>query len=329
MNEKTQPESVSAVRADGMRVPAGKWRGLTLAMLATILWASYYPAARFLFGTEADKCDPYELSLIRSAISTLFFLPFVLFSASRRREAPALLKREWKTLLFLALTGIVMQGVLVFVSLKYTTAARGSLMANASPIFTVIAAWLWLKEKITPRMLTGMCMGFAGIVLVMLSKSQDAFLDPGKSTFVGDMLALLSGVCWALYTVGGSRIVKQYDTWTVTMFVFALGTLMLPFVMLAAGSPFDFRLTSRLWIGMTYMGIFTGGLAFCLWFLALKFVSASELGSFGYLSALLAALFSVLLLHERITLFFIASALLAVFGVALMVRTGKSKKVKK
>lgn len=299
-------------------------KGFGLGLFATILWGSYYPAARFIFGKEADTADPFLLSFIRFGFSVLFFLPFVCGSPKRRTELPRLLRKEWKMLLLLALSGVVIQGVLVFISLKYTTAARGSLMANAAPVFTVLLAWLFLKEKITLKMLVGMLIGFAGISLAMFSKSQDIFSGMTASTLLGDLLALLSGAAWAVYTVAGVRIVREYDSLTVTMINFFIGMCCMPFVMLIFGSPFDFHLSARLWIGMAYMGVFTGGVAFCAWLAALRFVESSKLGAFGYLSALLAAFFSIIFLKESMSVLFIGSAVMAFAGMYLMMRGQKS-----
>ena len=297
-----------------------EWIGFLLGLGATVLWASYYPAARFIFGT-AEQSDPLLLSIIRMGFTVLFFLPFIVFSKKRRSLLPELLKTEWKILAFLAFSGVVVQGVLVFISLKYTTAARGALMANMAPIFTVIFAWLFLKESISAKMWSGMIIGFAGIALSMVSSAKDIFLNNSASTLFGDLLALLSGVAWALYTVAGVRIVRERDSMTVTMLTFAMGFLMMPPVMLIFGSPFDLStMTPRLWIGMLYMGIFTGGLAFWAWLAALRFTSSSKLGSFGYLSALLAALSSMLLLKESLSLLFLISVVMALGGVALMMQ---------
>jgi len=305
---------------------SAKVKGLSLGLFATLFWASYYPAARFLFGKDADHCDPMLLSLVRFTISGLFFLPFVLGSADRRRAFFPMLAKDWRALLGLTLSGVVIQGVLVFAALKYTTAARGSLLANASPIFTVIAAWLWLKERISWGMLAGMTIGFAGIALAMFSRSSDMFMSAGASTWLGDIFALLSGAAWAVYTVAGVRVVRTYDSLSVTMFTFLAGALMMPLVMVLFRSSFDFgAMTPRLWLGMVYMGVFTGGVAFMLWLRALKFVPSSMLGAYGYLSALLAAFLSIVLLHEKLSWLFVFSAVMALGGMALMMRGGQKK----
>ena len=100
--------------------------------------------------------------------------------------------------------------------------------------------------------------------------------------------------------------------------------LMMPLVMAAFGASFDFAsVTPRLWLGMVYMGVFTGGAAFMAWLLALRYVPSSMLGSYGYLSALLAAFLSGVLLHEKFSGLFVVSAVMALGGMAMMMRGEK------
>ena len=48
---------------------------------------------------------------------------------------------------------------------------------------------------------------FAGIALAMFSRSSDMFTAADSSTFFGEMLALRSGVAWAIYTVAGLMLI--------------------------------------------------------------------------------------------------------------------------
>jgi len=83
-------------------------------------------------------------------------------------EIPSKQEKDWGLFLFLAAIGIVGEGVLVFVATKYTPSARASLMANLSPVFTVLLSLLFAKEMLTGRKVTGMMLGFIGITAAIL-----------------------------------------------------------------------------------------------------------------------------------------------------------------
>ncbi|NMA42300.1 MAG: EamA family transporter [Oligosphaeraceae bacterium] len=299
-------------------------KGLFLGLTATCFWSSFYPVSRYLFGSEAEKFDELFVSFLRFAFAFLFLLPF-LFRGDSLRKFCRNWKHDWGLFLFLSAVGIVGEGVLIFVATKYTTAARASLMANLSPVFTVLLSWLAGKEMLTGRKVTGMLLGFAGITTVVLSRGADIFTG-GASTLCGDFLALGSGVCWAVYTVFGTKITEQYGGIFCTAVLFGLGTVLMIPVMLLAGSKISFDFPGTVWLGLLYLGCCTNGLANGAWYCALKYVKPSELGALGYVSAMITVTFSIVFLAEKITWLFALAIVMVLGGVSLMLSIGNKRK---
>ena len=50
-------------------------------------------------------------------------------------------------------------------SIRFTTVANATLLANSAPLFVTLASWLWLGERIRSRFLLGMAIAFSGAVL--------------------------------------------------------------------------------------------------------------------------------------------------------------------
>ena len=294
-------------------------RGLLCGLAATLMWASVYPASRYLFGREPGNFDEWFVAYLRGAVAFLFLLPFACRKRSFR-QLKSSWRGDWKVFLLLALCAAA-EDLLLFVSLKYTTAARASVMANTSPIFTVLFAFFLLKEPLTRQKISGALLGFAGIVLAFFVRGGDVF-SAGASLFGGDLLALFSGVVWALFTVAGNGVAEKYDgLFTVAVMRFFGLFLLIP-VLVVFRSPVNFDLPILVWIGIVYLGCGPSGLAVGLWRQALKYLPAGELGAFGYVSALSAVIISVLFLGERVTWGFAAAAALIVSGVSLMLRRG-------
>jgi len=104
---------------------------------------------------------PVFLTFVRYLVASLLLTGIMVY----QKKMPVVkecLKKDLVIFLFLGLTGIVGEGTLVFYSLKYTTAARSCLLANASPIFTVLMAYFALNEGMSKAKMTGMLIGFAG-----------------------------------------------------------------------------------------------------------------------------------------------------------------------
>lgn len=300
-------------------------KGFFYGLAATVLWASFYPVSRFLMLGGNSELPPLPLTWVRLAISSAVIIPFMVLNNSGKKLTEAL-RLDWKMLLLLALLGNVGEGYLLLAGLSITTAARASLMANASPIFTVIIAFFLLREKAGWQRIAGMFIGFAGIGLTLLSRSGgDCFVGGGMHSCWGDLLALASGGCWAAYTVCGTRVSQQYGGGAAAILAIALASLiLLPFMFVQSGSWQALaELNWKGWLVILYLSIFVNGFANMLWYKALKVLSSGALGSFGYISALLASGFSVILLKENITLSFMLAMLLVIGGVALMLRNNQ------
>ncbi|NLF92632.1 MAG: DMT family transporter [Oligosphaeraceae bacterium] len=299
----------------------GQHKGILFGLIATAFWASFYPLGRVLFGFNAEAVDPLNFTFLRFAFATLFFLP-LLFQPTNRRAVQKLLRQHWGQVLLLSAIGIVGEGLLVFWSLKYTTSARASLLANASPIFTVLISYFCGRELLNGRRISGMILGFLGILLAFQGGGGDVFsADTGM--LAGDLMALLSGVGWAYYTVFGTEITACCGGMLGTGVLFACGTLLMLPVLILSGSGPSFDLPWRVWLGAFYLGALSNGLANGLWYMALKYVTPGELGSCGYISALLTFALAVFFLDEQCSWQFLVAIGLVLGGVALMLQREK------
>ena len=296
---------------------SARWKGIFCGLLASALWGSFYPVSRFVFGHELEHADPLFVAFLRNAICTVFLIPF-LFSRTGTRELRTNWRKDIPTFLLLAFSGVA-EGVLVMISTRYTTAARASLLANAAPIFTVLIAWALVHDRPNRAQIVGMTAGFFGVALAAFSRGADLFTS-GR-TLPGDLLALASGVGWGFYTVlGGKMTGRVYDARFVTAVgaVFGLA-MMVPVLVLFRSRP-EFDFSPKVWLGLLYLGAGTGSLALVMWYQALKYLKAGELGSFGYVSIILTFLLAFCFLGEKITLPFALCLATILFGTCLMLK---------
>ena len=298
--------------------------GLLCALGATLCWASNYPVFRLIFKSSgADNVDEWWGAWLRVTLGAILMLPFTFIAKSESwGKFSKNWKQDWKIFLLLGFF-LVAEGALSFAAAKYTTAARASLFANTAPVFTLLISFLCAKEVLSGRKITGVLMGFGGIVLAALSRGGDAFTTAGLSTLPGDMLALLSGVFWALFTVFGGDASSRYNGafCTVLYRIFGL-VLMLP-VLFFCDTPLEMPL--KVWLGLIYLAGVSGGLAVWIWSYAQKYVEPGVLGSFSYLSAFCATLFSILFLEEKITFPFIVAFVLILGGMFVIIKLPSRK----
>jgi drug/metabolite transporter (DMT)-like permease len=291
-------------------------KGLALGGGATVLWASFYPAGRYLLGEEAETSDVLWLTFLRLELGAAGFMLYVLFRQGWRRLWLALWV-DWRLFAGLALVGVAAESYLIFQSLNFTTAARSSLLSNTSPIMTAILAFLVLKEAFTRRKAVGMVLGFAGVGGAMLSRGGDIY-GGGDGFWLGDLLALAAGACWSVYTVWGEAAARRHGSALATAVLLTGGGLcLLPF-MIVSDSHMTLVMPSRVWLGTIYLGVMTGGVANAMWLAALRVIPAGRLGALGYVSSSLTLVLSVCFLREVVTPWFALALALVVAGVYLM-----------
>lgn len=300
-------------------------KGLLCGFIATMFWASYYPVNRYLFGSEAENFDEWFISYLRIFIAFLVLLPLA-WKSGDWKQFKSNFKLDWKIFLLLSFATIG-EGLLLFFSLKYTTAARSSIFANTSPVTTLIFSFLIVHEVINRRKLTGIILGMTGIVLAALSRGEDLF-SGGASMWIGDLLAFSSGVCWALFTVLGTKVSERYNgMFCAAVFQAIALVLLIPvLILLDCRISFDFPLT--VWIGVIYLGACANGLAVGLWSQALKHLKPGVLGAFGYVSAVSSIIFATVFLKEKISWLFIVAVILIMTGVSLLFSQKKEESEK-
>jgi drug/metabolite transporter (DMT)-like permease len=298
--------------------------GLLFAFLATMCWASNYPVNRLIFNAAGNvELDELWASWIKFFLGAVVLLPISITAKNGswgmfRKEW----KQDWKMFLFLCVC-IVCEGVLCFISLKYTTSARSSLMANTSPVFTLLFSVLAAKEMLNKRKVIGILLGLAGIILAATSKGGDMF-SAGISMIWGDLLALSSGIFWALFTVFGGVVASRYNGVFCTTFYRIGGLLLLLPLLWIADSNITLNLPFAVWCGLFYTSIFSGGIAVWLWSIAQKHIEPGILGTFGYMSAFCATAFSLIFLREKLTWNFVLAFIFIIVGMTLVIKRQKA-----
>jgi len=269
-----------------------KIKGYICAILASVMWGTVFLVGRFTMG--GGEVNPFVLAFWRCFFATAF-LSCIL--RGRIKDAFTISGKEYIILLFLAFTGIFLFNVLIFASLKFTTATSSSILMNANPLFILILAAVFLREKMNMGKIISVITGFAGCIMVIKGTytGYTGVINPLK----GNLLALGSALCWALYTVFGGGPVKKYGAVLTTFITISFGMLMLLFMMFLMRINF-WDIGRSVFLAGAYLGIVPAGIGFTLWYNALKYIDAGELGIFRYLASVVTAILAVIFLKESL-----------------------------
>ena len=298
--------------------------GLILGLLATASWGSFYIAGRWLFGEEGENINIYLFSFLRFFMAAAVLSVILLYKKSRGEIFRAV-KDDWKPFLLISVIGIVAESFLVSYALNFTTAARCSLLANFSPVATVILAFLLLREKTSKIGIIGLLAGFAGLILAGSARGGDVYAVTSMRSLIGDGMALASSFCWAFFTVYGVKVSGKYSGMVCMFIGFAMGTVLMSPVLFFTSFAEISMIPPRVWAGMFYTGVVTLAFANACWYGALRYLKPGLLGAFGYLSAAIAFTLSVILLKEKFTLQFIISVAMILGGMGVLMYSKRTE----
>ncbi|WP_170759567.1 DMT family transporter [Ruegeria lacuscaerulensis] len=192
----------------------GTWASITL-VAGGMMWGLYWIPVRFFF--DLGLTGPWPgIAMYTSAL--LVLVPLIW----RDRQTLAL---QWRDLVFSGMfTGAAFS--LYSISLVYTDVVRSILLFYLTPIWGTLLGVLFLGERLSLGRMAALVCGLGGLFVVL----GDANFVPLPQN-IGDWLALASGICWALGTLGLYRAADISVSGQV--FAFVMGAMFLSLVGLA------------------------------------------------------------------------------------------------
>jgi drug/metabolite transporter (DMT)-like permease len=129
-----------------------------LLLLLAALWGASY----LFFRIAGPVLGPLLLAALRVVIAALGLLIYAL--AFRRLRD---FRMHWRAFLLLGLLNNAIPFTLISSAVNNLNASISAILNATTPLFTVIVASFWLKEKLTGRKLLGVVLGLSGVIVLM------------------------------------------------------------------------------------------------------------------------------------------------------------------
>lgn len=286
------------------------YTGIGLALLAVMIWSGNFIVARAVY----KDIPPVALAFYRWVLAALILLPFSLHSF--KKEWPVV-KKSMIYLLAVSLAGVALFNTFVYIGAHYTSAINLALIGTTvSPVFSVILARIFLKERIGLLKVIGMILCIAGI-LYLLSHGNFQRLQSLHFTR-GDAWILAAAFAFAVYTNLVKKKPAAISGINFLFVIFSLGTLMLlPFFLWESGHSQAIQWTPRLIGCIIYLGLGASVICFLIWNIAIHRLGAARTALFGNLIPVFSSLEAFVILHEPFTWTHVASMVVVFTGIVL------------
>jgi len=197
------------------------------------------------------------------------------------------------------------------VGFALTSAARGIVLLNTTPLFVALLAFVAMREPPGAAKAGGLALAFVGVVVIFARQ-----FDGGSAS--GDVLMILAAVSWSFHTLWVKREAGKIDPALFTLVQFLGAAIVLGLLSLAWEAPARWHPTAGLAAGTLYLALAGTALAWLLWGHVLAHVAATTASAFIFLVPLFGVVLSWMLLGEALTGSVIAGACLISVGILLV-----------
>lgn len=279
---------------------------------AAIIWGATAPIMKLAL----VEIPVFSLAFLRMASASLILGILIAKHLKIKRE-------HYRSFILAAITGVTLNLTLFFIGLKLTQAILAAFLIASTPIFTMIAAHAYLKEKFTLRLIFASVIAFAGVMIII------GKLEGKLQTLelIGNLLLLASTISWVANEVISKKLLKVYDGSVVAFYTMAIGaaTFFPLFVWEYIKNPsWVSNVTTQGAFGLLY-GIFFASLAaYWAWNKGLSLQPAGQAAFFFYLDPISGAILAMILLGEKLTPSLIVGGILIAAAVFLAEQKRKS-----
>ncbi len=182
--------------------------GDILIITAGLFWGSMGIFVRHL---NALGFTSIQVACLRLTMAGIIFALILLIKDPKGFK---IRPRDIPLFLALGLVSILFFTCCYFTAIRLMTMSTAAILLYTSPIWVMILAILFLKEKITTQKIIALILAFGGCVLV------SGF--GGKVTLPGVLAGLGSGLGYGLYSIFGTFALRKYSPYTVTCYTFLI-----------------------------------------------------------------------------------------------------------
>jgi len=272
-------------------------------LFLSVLWGGAYLFTR----AAVPAFGPAPLVALRLGIAALVLLPFLV----ARGHVPQL-RAHPGTLFMVGVPFTALPFMLMTWGALHVTAGISAVLNATAPMFAALIAWLVMKEPLDRWRVSGLLLGFAG-VLWLMSGGPMAMRSGEGLLAVAAVLG--TAMIWSVGATYTRKHTAGVDPLVVTTGSLAAASLALAPVAWAtwpAQPP-----GTRAWVEMAFLGIASSGLGMLMYFRLLRRIGTVRAMSVTFLSPVVAMVAGALYLGEALTWQMVGGCAVVLVGTAL------------
>ena len=271
-------------------------------ILCIVMWGSNFVFGKIL----VQHFSPSMLTMLRLLFIVLFLIGLTTYKKGFKRVN----KTDLLTLFALGVVGVFINQWTFFVGLQTADPTTSALILATTPILTGFLAAIFLKEKLTIRMLIGSIIAIVGIYFVVTKGNMSSIhIDKGLLWIVVTMIT------FAIMIIITRVLSQKIDPLTITIYSSVIGFIVsIPFAF-ALDKPIRISFDLTDWAFLIGTAVVVHGIATLIWNQNIRHVDASKASMLANLEPFVAMVMGLILLYKPITGVEILGSLFIVGGV--------------
>ncbi|MDP5272941.1 DMT family transporter [Chengkuizengella axinellae] len=280
----------------------------TLPVLAGLLGAIIIGLSFLFLKNIVNEASILSILSFRFTIAFFTMSIFVFFKVVR-------VDFRNKPILLLLLFSFI-QPVLAFsfqtYGMKYATSSEAGVITALLPIFVMLLASIFLKERTSLIQKGSILLSAGGVLFIGFMSGVE-----GDANMLGFILIILSVLSMAVYSVLARKFSKQFTALELTYAMMAIGMIMFNFILLISPEKMDYSLILQpdFMLSIIYLGFFSSVVSSFLTNYMIANMGASRSGVFMNLSTIVSIIAGVFILNEAFYTYHLVGTICIIVGV--------------
>ncbi|MCC8154225.1 MAG: DMT family transporter [Tannerellaceae bacterium] len=288
-----------------------KLKGHLLILFANILFGINMPVSKSLL---QGMVAPEGLTIMRMLFACSMFWITSLFV--KQEKVPF---KDLALLFLCAMCGVAINQSVFLSGLSRTSPVDVSIIATTGPIYVMLLAAVILKEPITRQKTTGVLIGAAGAIALILFSAQT---HAQSSDLIGNLMVFFSGFMYSIYVVVSKPLSQRYSPVTIMKWMFLFSAIVLfPFMYKDIATTPAFHTATPDWKvlgGIAFILLGATYIPYLMIPMSLKRIRPTTVSMYNYMQPIVASLIAIIAGQDKFSLGNILSAILVFSGVYLV-----------
>jgi len=277
-------------------IQSSPYYGFIAILIASVLWGTTGTAASF-----APNLSPLAIGAIAMGGGGL--LQALLARKTILKHLPQI--RSYLPLLLVGMVSVAIYPLAFYTSMRLAGITIGTVVSiGSAPLFTALLEKFFDRKALSTPWFISFIFGVAGVCLLSMGESHSQAsteLISSNHQILGILLGIVAALAYSLYSWAAKKMIDQgVDSKASMGLIFGFGALiLLPTVFFTGQNLFDESI--NLYV-VGYMMLIPMFLGYLLFGYALKSVPASTATTLTLFEPLVAALFAVLLVGEKLAM---------------------------